>query len=612
MLVREYLPVLFHDRRNRPFIYNRIEEWGGLMEYVVKVIGNVLGALYQVAGASLVIAVLFMCVYSAAKKQGVRPAVRGWIEEFRTDELFRRQFLLVFYICMMLFRTLFCRPIWGHPLENVLGIWGFHKADGSIYTENIENLILFVPFIPLLFWAREEKENHKKRAIQEVAARSAAVSFGFSLLIELCQLFLKIGTFQLTDLFFNTLGGLLGGILYWGFQRGKKRAGAYIRKLGGWDTEEWTVSEGLLDGLAVKTDQTGSEEPENRMEVNARNEEILDGSWRKTTSAEAEERNLEEQGETAAADTDVRESGGTEGNTVMAECGDSDGAEKRSTAEDMEPLSQEQSQAIEALIREAGQKMLKAKLESGSIHEKEGPANFCTEFDTEIQKFLIQGLGRIIPEAEFFGEEDTEGNQGAAAAGKYTFFIDPIDGTTNFMFHYNHSCVSVGLAHGERMIAGFVYNPYVDEMYAGVRGRGSFLNGRKLEMQERSVEEGIAAFGCARYNEQGVGLLFAAVQELFQKSLSIRSGGSAALDLCRIASGSNVIYLEMKLQPYDYAAASVIVEEAGGVIAQIDGSQITLHSPCSVLAGTRLGCRETREIIDGIRQKGEKHKEPGR
>ena len=102
---------------------------------------------------------------------------------------------------MMLFRTLFCRPIWGNPLENVLGIWGFHKPDGSIYTENIENLILFVPFVLLYFWMREEKEHNKKKPLQAALMRSVSVSFGFSLLIELCQLFLKIGTFQLTDLF---------------------------------------------------------------------------------------------------------------------------------------------------------------------------------------------------------------------------------------------------------------------------------------------------------------------------------------------------------------------------------------------------------------------------
>lgn len=92
------------------------------MEYFVNIIRNVLGALYQTCGASLVIAVLFMCVYQRVRKHGAGPVIQGWIREFRTDALFRRQFFLAFYVCMMLFRTLFCRAVWGNPLDNVLGI----------------------------------------------------------------------------------------------------------------------------------------------------------------------------------------------------------------------------------------------------------------------------------------------------------------------------------------------------------------------------------------------------------------------------------------------------------------------------------------------------------
>lgn len=510
------------------------------MEYFVNVMKNVLSVLYQNAGASLVMAVLFMCVYTCAKRQGASSVVQGWIQEFRTDYFFRRMFLLVFYICMMLFRTLFCRVIWGNPLENVWGIWGLHKEDGSLYTENIENLILFVPFIFLLFWVLEKKANCKNLSCRQVAMKSIGVSLGFSLAIELCQLFLKIGTFQITDLFFNTLGGLAGGLLYWGVRHGTGHITSYVRNIGGRDE----VTDDLLDEIlgTVKPGEDGKTEPDREKE-----------------------------------------------------CSCDSGSEKWC----VDWITARQKTEIQSLIREAGKKMLTAELDEDSIHEKEGPANFCTDFDMEIQKFLIQGLGRIIPEAEFFGEEDTEGNAGASASGKYTFFIDPIDGTTNFMFSYNHSCVSVGLACDGEMKAGFVYNPYVDEMFAAVKGQGSFLNGRKLQIKNRSVKDGIAAFGCARYNDGATDLLFRTVKELFYRSLSIRCGGSAALDLCRIASGSNVIYLETKLQPYDYAAASVILEEAGGVIEQIDGSPVTLDRPCSVLAGTQLGCSEAREIIFG-------------
>ena len=475
------------------------------MKYLVNVIVDVLSVIYQTAGASCLLAVLIMCVYMLGRKQGVEPVARAWVYQFRQSSWFRRHFFLTFYTGMMLFRTILCRNVWGNPLENVLGIWGLHH-DGKIYTENFENLILFMPFIMLLFWAREEKDHTKDKKVQEVLLNSFEISFCFSLAIETCQLFLKIGTFQLTDLCFNTLGGMIGGVIYWGFERTRNRVISSVKKLGGWDVVPIISPEPRYD-------------------------------------------------------------------------------------------------AIENLVREAGKKMRKARPGEENIHKKEGLANFCTDYDTEIQRFLIQGLSEILPGAAFFGEEDTEGNAGAEAEGEFTFYIDPIDGTTNFMFDYHHSCVSVGLAHGDEMIAGFVYHPYVDDMYVAVKGHGSYLNGKRLHMTDKPVEEGIVEFGCARYNEAGIDWLFRVVKEMFQNSLSIRCGGSAALGLCRGASGSNTVYLELKLQPYDYAAASVILEEAGGKITQIDGSPITLHEGCSIIGGTPAAWQESKDAFAKLKEK---------
>ena len=252
--------------------------------------------------------------------------------------------------------------------------------------------------------------------------------------------------------------------------------------------------------------------------------------------------------------------------------------------------------SIEDIIREAGQILLSAHVEKKDVHMKAGPANFVTDYDVRIQRFLIEKLNGVFPGCGFFGEEDTEGNEHRVDAG-YTFFIDPIDGTTNFMFDYRNSCVSVGLAEDGKMIAGWVYNPYTEQFWSAKRGDGACLNGRKLRMEDRGLSDGICAFGCARYNE-GDGI-FGILPELFTRSLSIRNGGSAAIDLCRIASGSNIGYVEMLLQPYDYAAASVIIEEAGGVIGQADGSPITLDRGCSIVAGSRKAAEEIKAFLKG-------------
>lgn len=253
---------------------------------------------------------------------------------------------------------------------------------------------------------------------------------------------------------------------------------------------------------------------------------------------------------------------------------------------------------IVEIVREAGNILKSAHLEKDQIFDKEGDANFVTAFDMKIQKFLIDKILQEIPDASFYGEEEDESNKKEISETGYTFIIDPIDGTTNFMFDYNTSCISVGIAYNGELYAGIVYNPYVDAMYTGIKGQGSYVNGRKLELENRGLAEGVSAFGCARYNENSTDLLFASVKELFYKTLAIRSSGSAAIDLSRVASGSNVVYFEMLLQPYDYAASAVIIEEAGGVITQIDGSPITIDKGCSILAGTKRASEELRALID--------------
>lgn len=263
-------------------------------------------------------------------------------------------------------------------------------------------------------------------------------------------------------------------------------------------------------------------------------------------------------------------------------------------------ISKQIYESIQDIIRAAGKKMKEAEICENAVHSKAGMANFVTDTDILIQQDLIRSFRELIPEAIFFGEEKTEGSIASVSDSGYTFIIDPIDGTTNFMFGYNHSCISVGLAWQGKMEAGFVYNPYTDVMYAALCGVGSTMNGKRMALEDRSIDEGIVSFGCARYNEGHVDELFAALKKLFYRALAIREGGSAALDLCRVASGSNAAYFEYLLQPYDYAASSLIIEEAGGRISQINGEPITLDHPCSVVAGTKTGWKEMIMMLSGL------------
>lgn len=255
-------------------------------------------------------------------------------------------------------------------------------------------------------------------------------------------------------------------------------------------------------------------------------------------------------------------------------------------------------QALEKIVREAGRMLRDANLSDEGVFAKSGDANFVTVYDVKIQQFLIEKLHELVPDASFFGEEDTDGSEQDHLSAGYTFIIDPIDGTTNFMFGYHHSCISVGVAYAGELVTGCIYNPYVENMYVAEKGKGCRCNSVRQQIKDLPVSEGIVSFGCARYNASNVDLLFDVVKTMFHRSLSVRCGGSGALDLARVATGSNVAYLELKLNPYDYAAAAIMIEEAGGVIVQMDGSPITLDRPCSILAGTKAA---VAEILDCIR-----------
>lgn len=124
------------------------------------------------------------------------------------------------------------------------------------------------------------------------------------------------------------------------------------------------------------------------------------------------------------------------------------------------------------------------------------------------QKYIIEGLAGLLPGANFFAEES---EQNRLKPG-YNWIIDPIDGTTNYMLGYKHSCISIGLVQDGRGVAGVVYNPYLEEMYVGIDGQGAFLNGHPIHAANRGMEDAIILFGTATYYQELADLTFAAAK----------------------------------------------------------------------------------------------------
>ena len=237
------------------------------------------------------------------------------------------------------------------------------------------------------------------------------------------------------------------------------------------------------------------------------------------------------------------------------------------------------------LVRECG-KFIK-DIDRGHLHidSKEGRANFVTEYDKQVQERLRTGLLEIMPDAHFVGEEGS--TQKFSPVGKF-FIVDPIDGTTNFIKDFHISSISVALVVDGEAELGVIYNPYTDEMFTARRGGGAFCNGKRLHVSSEPLENGIVVFGTAPYHEELKEKTFKLAYAYFKKAMDVRRCGSAALDLCSVAAGRAELFFELILSPWDYAAGGLIVREAGGLVSDMDGNELALDRPCSVLARNRV------------------------
>lgn len=245
-------------------------------------------------------------------------------------------------------------------------------------------------------------------------------------------------------------------------------------------------------------------------------------------------------------------------------------------------------EAIIAAEKEAAEMMLHA----GRImaEAKTGLRDVVTEYDRRIQDLLVERLSAALPGAKFFCEEnDRQDDLGA----EHLFVIDPIDGTMNFVRHMNHSCISVAYVSRGVLTASAVYNPYVDELFTAQRGKGAFLNGMPIHVEDTALAKTIACCGTAPYRPELTDKTFELLKKVQLNSLDIRRQGSAELDLCSAAAGRAGVYFEFSVSYWDYAAGMLIVEEAGGIVRTLEGRAMPMDaSKPTVVAGGRQAVEE--------------------
>ena len=230
------------------------------------------------------------------------------------------------------------------------------------------------------------------------------------------------------------------------------------------------------------------------------------------------------------------------------------------------------------------------------IEQKGGYENIVTSSDLAVQNFLCERLAAMMPDSGFLCEEkDINESQ-----HEYTWIIDPIDGTMNFVRGFHPSCISVAYAEKGRLCAAAVYNPYVDEMFSAVAGQGAYLNGRQIHVDDVPLRESVACFGTAPYDSKLWGKTFCLAEKVFGASLDLRRQGSAELDLCSVAAGRAGLYFELSVSLWDYAAGMLLVNQAGGRCCRTDGSPLPFDG-----TKTDIAAGSPQALADFLRLAGE-------
>lgn len=253
-----------------------------------------------------------------------------------------------------------------------------------------------------------------------------------------------------------------------------------------------------------------------------------------------------------------------------------------------------------AIAREAGA-LLRHYYEKGVTAEFKGDVDIVTEADRESEKLITERLRAAFPDHGIYGEEGARERLDA----EYRWYVDPLDGTTNFAHGFPYFCVSMGLERrpaglrddkdGE-MVAGVIYEPLRNELFHAERGKGAWLNERRIfTSKSTQLQEALLATGFpSRKRHESPNIHF--YHELTLRTHGLRRAGAAAIDLAYTACGRLDGYWEFNLNPWDTAAGSLLVEEAGGDVTRFDGSGFQLNSQEVLATNGKMG-GELREVF---------------
>ena len=214
-----------------------------------------------------------------------------------------------------------------------------------------------------------------------------------------------------------------------------------------------------------------------------------------------------------------------------------------------------------------------------------GPANFVTAADRRAEETLRAELSKARPAYGFLGEE-TGRHEGTDKT--HTWIVDPLDGTTNFLHGIPQFCISIGLERADTIVAGVIYNPVTDELFTAERGKGAFLNDRRLRVAGRKrLLDSVVACPLPHHGRGDLALGLRELGAVQDGVAGLRRFGAAALDLAFVAAGRLDGYWERNISPWDIAAGLLVVREAGGFVSDIDGGE-AMFTKGHIVAGNEM------------------------
>lgn len=258
---------------------------------------------------------------------------------------------------------------------------------------------------------------------------------------------------------------------------------------------------------------------------------------------------------------------------------------------------QRELEVAKALAEKAGQIIRDRFGTNFATYNKASAADFVTEVDRESQKIIVDGIAEAFPSHRMVAEEQE--NLNYPAGPEPTWYVDPLDGTTNFVYGIPFFAVSIALADQRGPLAAVVYDPLGREMFTALKDKGAFLNGRPIIVDQRrsTLAQSLLVTGYPVTQERKEYAMSANIEKIVMECVDLRALGSAALELAYIACGRLTGYWEVTLRPWDLAAGMLLVTEAGGMASDLGGQRLDIAEYMSIAASNGKIHRELIETL---------------